>query len=153
MRRLAPSPRLYNIATGEHAMSTISKRFVAKQILACGCVSVALFCGVGCAPKVVPRMTVEDLIEDRVTLDGVLMKCNEHPSAARTSTDCENARIAVERLAKDVDPTEEVKRKAEFEAHREKLRLAQDELRRQNDAQSRVDPYALPVVPVDAPPQ
>ena len=59
-------------------------------------------------------MTVTDLMEDRVTLDGVLMKCNEHPAKARNDSDCLNARIAIERLAKDVDPAIEAKRNAEF---------------------------------------
>ena len=44
-------------------------------------------------------MTVTDLMEDRVTLDGVLMKCNQNKSKARTDSDCLNARIAIDRLA------------------------------------------------------
>ena len=76
-------------------------------------------------------MTVADLMEDRVTLDGVLMKCNQNPIKARTDSDCLNARIAIERLAKDVDvdPAVEEKRQAEFERMREQLRLAQEKLR------------------------
>jgi hypothetical protein len=95
-------------------------------------------------------MTVTDLMEDRVMLDGVLMKCNENPAAARTSSDCLNARIAIERLAKDVDPAEEAKRSAEFERSREQLRLAQEKLRQEQEDKAKVDAYNLPLVPVDS---
>jgi hypothetical protein len=98
-------------------------------------------------------MTVADLMEDRVTLDGVLMKCNQNPIKARTDSDCLNARIAIERLAKDVDvdPAVEEKRQAEFERMREQLRLAQEKLRQEQEAKTKVDAYSLPVVPVDPP--
>jgi outer membrane murein-binding lipoprotein Lpp len=95
-------------------------------------------------------MTVTDLMDDRVTLDGVLMKCNENPAMARTSSDCLNARVAIERLAKDVDPAEEAKRSAEFERSREKLRLAQEKLREEQKDKTKVDAYSLPLVPVDS---
>ncbi len=97
-------------------------------------------------------MTVSDLMEDRVTLDGVLMKCNENPSKARSDSDCMNARIAIARLAKDVDPAEEAKRNAEFEHSRERLRLAQEKVRQEQEARTKVDPYNLPLVPVDSTP-
>lgn len=102
-----------------------------------------------CAPKRVPPMTVTDLMEDRVALDGVLLKCNEDPAKARTNVDCLNARAAIERLAQDVDPAEEAKRQAEFERSREQLRLAQEQARRDQQAKSIVDPSELPLVPVD----
>ncbi len=88
-------------------------------------------------------------MEDRVTLDGVLLKCNEQPSKVRNESDCMNARIAVERLAKDVDPAEEARRNAEFERSREKLRLANEKVRQVQEAATKVDAYTLPVVPVD----
>lgn len=92
-------------------------------------------------------------MEDRVTLDGVLMKCNQNPAKARTDSDCLNARIAIERLASQSDPAEEAKRTEEFERSREKLRQAQDKQRQEQDAQTKVDAYHLPLVPVDpAPP-
>jgi len=98
-------------------------------------------------------MTVTDLMEDRVTLDGVLMKCNQNPSKARSDSDCLNARIAIERLAKDVDPAEEAKRNAAFERSRDQRRLAQEKVRRDQEAKTKVDAYDLPLVPVDpAPP-
>ena len=118
-----------------------------------------MLCGVvlgstACSPRKIPPMTVEDLMEDRVTLDGVLLKCNENPTKARTNTDCVNARIAIERLAaKDVDPTIEEKRKAEFERSREQLRLAQEKMRQEQEAKTKVDAYSLPVVPVDPAPK
>jgi hypothetical protein len=65
-----------------------------------------------------------------------------------------NARIAVDRLAqKDVDPTIEQKRKAEFERSREQLRLAQEKTRQEQEAKTKVDAYNLPVVPVEPTPK
>ena len=95
-------------------------------------------------------MTVQDLMEDRVTLDGVLLKCNEHSAKARNESDCLTARIAVERLAKDVDPAEETRRNAEFERSREKRRLAQEKVRHDQEAKTKVDAYNLPLVPVES---
>ena len=94
-------------------------------------------------------MSVSDLMEDRVTLDGVLMKCNQNPAKARTDSDCLNARIAIERLASRSDPAEEAKRTEEFERSREKLRQVQDKQRQEQEAQTKVDAYHLPLVPVE----
>jgi hypothetical protein len=124
--------------------------YTIKQIVACGWLSAAILGSASCTPKRAPPMTVADLLEDRVTLDGVLMKCNQSPSKARSDSDCLNARIAVERLAKDVDPAVEAKRNAEFERSREKLRLAQDRVRQEQEAKTKVDAYDLPLVPVDS---
>ncbi len=88
--------------------------YTTKQILACGWLCAAILGSAACSPKRIPPLTIDDLMEDRVTLDGVLMKCNENPAKARNDADCRNARIAIERLAKDVDPAEEAKRNAEF---------------------------------------
>jgi hypothetical protein len=126
--------------------------YTTKEIIACGWLCAAIAGSAGCAPKRIPPMSVTDLMEDRVTLDGVLMKCNQSPSKWRDDTDCLNARIAVERLAKDVDPAEEVKRNAEFERSREQLRLAQEKVRQAQDAKTRVDAYDLPLVPLDPAP-
>jgi hypothetical protein len=97
-------------------------------------------------------MTVSDLMEDRVTLDGVLLKCNQNPEKARTDIDCLNARIAVERLASQSEPAEEAKRAAEFERNREQLRLLQDKQRQEQESKTQVDAYHLPLVPVDPTP-
>lgn len=106
----------------------------------------------GCAPKPIAPMTVAELMDDRVTLDGVLMKCNEDPVRARNDGNCRNARTAVERLANDVDPAEVARRKAEFERRREMLRLAQEKARLEQAEKAKVDAYSLPVVPVEPPP-
>ena len=120
-----------------------------KQTIVRAGLAAAMLTIAACAPKRIPPMTVDDLMEDRVTLDGVLLKCNESPAKLRNESDCRNARIAVERLAKDVDPAEEARRSAEFERSREKLRLAQEKLRQEQEAKTKVDPYNLPLVPVE----
>jgi hypothetical protein len=96
-------------------------------------------------------MTVTDLMEDRVVLDGVLMKCNQQPTKARTDADCLNARIAIDRLASQREPVDEAKRTEEFERSRDKLRSTQDKLRQEQESKSKVDAYHLPLVPVDPP--
>ena len=121
-----------------------------KQFAACAGLVAAILGSAACAPKRIPSMTVQDLMEDRVTLDGVLLKCNEHSAKARNESDCLTARIAVERLAKDVDPAEELRRNAEFERSREKLRSTQDQVRKDQEARTKVDAYNLPLVPVES---
>jgi hypothetical protein len=124
-----------------------------KKILVYGWLYAALLSSVACSPRRIPPMTVADLMEDRVTLDGALMKCDRDKARARTDVECLNARVASERLAKDVDPAVEQKREEDFERTREHLRLAQDKLRQEQEAKKKVDPYTLPVVPVEpAPP-
>jgi len=121
-----------------------------KHILAVGGLCAAILALMGCAPRRIPALTVEDLMEDRVTLDGVLLKCDQDPTKVRNPSDCESARIANERLAAQrVDPEVEKRRQADFEKAREQLRLAQDKLRQEQEAKTKVDPYTLPVVPVD----
>jgi hypothetical protein len=120
-----------------------------KQILLYGWLFAAALCTTACEPRRIPPMTINDLMEDRVTLDGVLMKCNQNPIKARNDSDCINARIAIERLAKNVDPAVEEKRKQEFEHAREQLRVAQDKVRQEQEAKTKVDAYSLPVVPVE----
>jgi hypothetical protein len=89
-------------------------------------------------------------MEDRVTLDGILMKCEQRGAKAQSSADCENARIAIERLAQqNVDPAVEKKRQDDFERAREQLRLSQERARQEQEAQKKVDAYSLPVVPVE----
>jgi hypothetical protein len=126
--------------------------YTTKQLLALSWLCVAVLGGGGCEPKRIPPMTVADLMEDRVTLDGVLMKCNQEPLKARNDSDCLNARVAIERLAKDVDPADEAKRDAEFERSREQLRMSQDRARQDQEAKSKVDAYSLPMLPVDPAP-
>jgi len=125
-----------------------------KSIVACGCLGAIILATAACSPRRIPPMTVADLMEDRVTLDGVLMKCNQNESKARTDSDCLNARIAIDRLASQSEPAEEAKRTEEFERSREKLRLTQDKQRQEQEAETKVDAYHLPLVPVEpaAPP-
>jgi hypothetical protein len=127
-------------------------RHINKQILASGCLCATLLVSAGCEPKRIPPMTVSDLMEDRVTLDGVLLKCNQNPSMARDNTDCLNARVAIERLAKDADPADEAKRHAAFEQRRDQLRQSQERAREEQESKAKVDPYNLPMVPVETTP-
>jgi len=121
-----------------------------KHILAAGGLCAAILAVMGCAPRRIPPVTVEELMEDRVTLDGILLKCDQEPTKVRNPSDCENARIANERLAAQrVDPEVEKRRQADFEKAREQLRLTQDKLRQEQEAKTKVDAYSLPVVPVD----
>ena len=122
-----------------------------KDLLFRVCICAAVLGVAACQPRKIPTMTVEDLMEDRVTLDGVLLKCNQNSTKAHNAPECLNARIAIERLAKDkeVDPSIEQKRQEEFERSRERLRLAQDKQREAEDAKTKVDPYSLPVLPAD----
>jgi hypothetical protein len=123
-----------------------------KSIIACGCLGAVILAMAACSPRRIPPMSVTDLMEDRVTLDGVLMKCNRDPSKARSDSDCLNARIAIGRLASRSEPAEEAKRRAEFERNREKLRLAQDKQRQEQESKTKVDVYHLPLVPVESTP-
>src|SRR5260370_7126582 len=96
-----------------------------KSIIACGCLGAAILGTAACSPRRIPPMSVTDLMEDRVTLDGVLMKCNRDQSKARTDSDCLNARIAIERLASRTEPPKEAKPAQKFKHSRHKLRSAQ----------------------------
>jgi hypothetical protein len=125
-----------------------------KSIVVCGCLGAVILATAACSPRRIPPMTVNDLMEDRVTLDGVLMKCNQSLSKARTDVECLNARIAIDRLASRSDPAQEAKRMEEFEHSRDQLRLAQERQRKEREAKSKVDVYSLPLVPVEpTPPQ
>src|ERR1700682_1249264 len=108
-----------------------------KSIIACGCLG-AVLAMAACSARRIPPMSVTDLMEDRVTLDGVLMKCNRDPSKARTDSDCLNAGMAIERLASQSEPAEKAKRAEEFERSREKLRLAQDKQRQDQETKTKV---------------
>jgi hypothetical protein len=117
---------------------------VAAQLLCC---AAALVLG-GCSSAPLPARTAEELMEDPVMLDGVLMKCNGAASSEqRASVECKNARIAVDRLARQREADEVAKRQAAFERNRERLRLQQEALQRQQEEARRVDPYKLPLVP------
>jgi hypothetical protein len=122
-------------------------RISLKSMICFGCLTGAMLCTAACSPRRIPAMTVADLMEDRVLLDGVLMKCNSDPAKARSSSDCLNARIAIERLAARVDPAEQAKRAEEFERSREQLRLSEEKKREEQQSKSKIDAYHLPVIP------
>jgi hypothetical protein len=124
-----------------------------KSMIACGCLVAVAVLTAACSPRRIPPMTVSDLLEDRVLLDGVLMKCNRDPGMARSSSDCTNARIAIERLAARTDPAAEAKRAEDFEKRREQLRALQDKQRQEQEAKKpKVDVYSMPVIPVEQTP-
>ncbi len=125
-----------------------------KSMITCGCLVAVAVLTAACSPRRIPPMTVSDLLEDRVLLDGVLMKCNRDPGYARSSSDCLNARVAIERLAARTDPAAEAKRMEDFEKRREQLRAQQDKQRQEQEAKRpKVDVYNMPVIPVEpAPP-
>lgn len=124
-----------------------------KSFVAYGGLGAAILASAACSPRPIPPMSVTDLMEDRVMLDGVLMKCNQNASRARTDENCVNARIAIERLASQSEPAEEAKRAAEFERSREQLRMAQEKQRQEEAAKNpKVDAYHLPLVPVEPTP-
>jgi hypothetical protein len=128
-------------------------RHSSKQILGFTWVCAVVLTGAACTQHRIPPATVEDLMEDRVMLDGLLIKCNQNPASVRNPSECESARIASERLAaQQVDTDVERKRAEEFEKAREQLRLAQEKKRAEQEAKTKVDPYTMPVVPVDPPP-
>src|SRR3981081_2317478 len=123
-----------------------------KSLVARGCLGAVILATAACSPRHIPAMSVNDLMEDRVTLDGVLMKCNQNHAKARTDSDCLNARIAIERLASQNEPAKEAKRREEFEHSREQLRLAQEKQRQEREAKTKVDVYHLPLMPVEPAP-
>jgi hypothetical protein len=123
-----------------------------KSTAACAGFAAVMLVAAACSPRRIPPMSVTDLMEDRVTLDGVLMKCSENPAKARADSDCLNARIAIDRLASRNDPAEEAKRVQEFEHNRERLRLSQEKQRLDQEAKTKVDAYHLPLVPVEPSP-
>jgi len=123
-----------------------------RQIVAVALLSTGMWGATGCTAPPPPPATVEDLMEDRVTLDGLMLKCNQAPVQARNPADCQTARIAAERLAANADKIVAAKRDAAFEHRRERLRQAEDHAREEQEAKSKVDPYEMPVVPVDGSP-
>lgn len=96
--------------------------------------------------------TVDDLMEDRVTLDGILLKCNDPAGRKEVGPSCEVARIAVERLARQKEAQDEARRQQEFERNRDRLRTAEEQRAAQQAQQKAVDPYTMPVVPVEPAP-
>jgi hypothetical protein len=98
-------------------------------------------------------MSISDLMEDRVKLDGLLIKCSQHSNAPHEDIDCVNARIAAQRLDAEKQTAVEAKRAEEFEHNREQLRAQRDRERQEQEAKiKKVDAYNLPLVPVESNP-
>jgi hypothetical protein len=142
-RGVAQLPLLSTMRVGSNMTISI------KSIVACGCLGAAILALSACSPRRIATLSVADLMEDRVALDGVLLKCNQNQSNWRTESNCLNARIAIERLASQSEPAIEAKRAVEFERTRERLRLAQEKQRQDREAKTKVDVYTLPLVPVE----
>jgi hypothetical protein len=124
-----------------------------KSIIRLGLCCAALGLVAACSPRKIPPLTISDLMEDRVKLDGVLMKCNQHATSPHDDIDCINARIAVERLEAQKQQGVDAKRAEEFERNREQLRTQQDRQRDESEAKkTKVDAYHLPVMPVEPSP-
>lgn len=123
-------------------MNTFNLKFVAAGLC---CIAAGILSA--CKPVPVPLTSVEDLMADPVTLDGVLMKCNGTRQAKRSTDECRNARIAVDRIAAQREKVELANREAAFERNRERLRMQQETLQRQQEAAKKVDPYKMPLIP------
>lgn len=94
------------------------------------------------------HLTVSELMDDRVTRDSILMKCNRSQSISDSDIDCLNARVAIERIAIEKERENSAAHTAQFERRRDQLRLAEDAQRQAQEAAEKVDPYSLPVAPV-----
>src|ERR1035438_1062478 len=70
-----------------------------------------------CKPPREAPMSVEEFMEDRVALDGVLLKCNDPAIRDKAGINCEAARIAVERLAQGKEAAGEAPRQQPCEPH------------------------------------
>ncbi len=112
----------------------------------------ALLAVTACSPVHVPAPTLSDMLEDRVLLDGIILKCNSDLDMSRNDPQCATARTALARIAADTEAAERAARQADFERRREQLRQAEERQRRAEEAANKVDPYTLPVVPLDAAP-
>jgi hypothetical protein len=127
-------------------MPSVQKQAMSLAIIGIGC----LLLGACKQPRDAPP-TVEDLMQDRVALDGILMKCTQASDKNRPGPDCEIARVAVERLGAAKEAAETAQRQQDFERNREKLRSTDDQRKAAQAEQKKVDVYTMPVVPVEPP--
>jgi hypothetical protein len=131
----------------ETVMPIASKATIARALLCTVVIAAA-----ACSPRKIPPMTVADFMDDRVKLDGMILKCNQDPVRARGDSDCMNARIAVDRLESESEALRQAKSAEDFERNREQLRSMQDKQRQQQEAKDKVDAYHLPLVPIEPSP-
>jgi hypothetical protein len=127
-------------------MTSLYKQAISVAIVGMGC----LLLGACKQQREVPP-TVEELMQDRVALDGILLKCSQPSGRDRAGADCEIARVAVERLGAEKEAAEVAGRQQDFERNREKLRLTDDQ-HKAAQAEKKVDVYTMPVVPVEPAP-
>ena len=107
----------------------------------------------GCgAPKPLPH-TVNELVDDRVLLQGIIVRCAADKRAADADVECTNARLAVERIGAEEDSRHSAERGAAFDQQREQHRVQEEQRRRAAEhAQATFDPYSSPVTG-DKPPE
>src|SRR5580704_9445914 len=127
-------------------MQSLYRQSISLALIGMGCLLLG-----ACKPPREAPPTVEDLMQDRVALDGILLKCSQQSGKSVAGADCEIARVAAERLGAEKEAAEVARRQQEFERNREKLRLSDDQ-RRAAQSEKKVDVYTMPVVPVDQPP-
>ncbi len=120
-----------------------------RNIAGFGALCAVLVVVAACSPERVPPPTVDELMHDRVALDGILMKCGTDPKSVGLGVNCDYARIAIARLAAQRDAAEAAKREAEFEQRRAALRQVDERQRQQQEAAQKVDPYTLPLEPTE----
>jgi hypothetical protein len=128
-------------------MPALSTSRITVALIGFGLIALA-----ACKPPRDAPPSVEDLMGDRVALDGILMKCNDPSSRDKAGVDCEVARVAVERLARQKEAADEAARQRAFERNREQLRQSDEQRAARQAEKTIVDPYTMPVVPVDPSP-
>jgi hypothetical protein len=109
----------------------------------------ALLAAAACSPVHLPPPALSDMLEDRVLLDGIILKCNADPAMSRDDPQCATARIAIARLVAQREADDTAARRAEFERRREQLRQEQEQRRAAQESAQKIDAYSLPLVPVD----
>lgn len=128
------------------ATDTAMKALEFPTVALCVCLSSSLLMS-GCEDPPLQPLSVDQLVNDPVMLDGVLMKCQDRAAARRDAEECRNARAAVDRIAGAREKREAAKREAAFEHHRDRLRQQQDMERIREEQAKKMDPYKLPLVP------
>lgn len=100
----------------------------------------------GCGAPNPPPHTVPELAEDPELLQGIIVRCAANKRLAETDVECENARAALERVAKAEESKHVDERGAEFERQRQLRRLQEEQSKRAAErAQPGFDPYSSPV--------
>lgn len=123
------------------------------KVLAVTTTAVLVIASGGCGSSAPPPRGVADLLAEPAILQAVMARCAEsRPSVRDADRECLNARIAVERQAREQEAAEAAARHAEFERKREVLRAQEERQKAAAQAAQRRDGYSLPVVPPDGVP-